>query len=162
MTATGPTATGPTATGVTRTEVTTGDGHAPATVRIQRGRWARHGGTVGVWLTRLVLMAALLGVWEWSADRWFDITFTSRPLEIWTRLTEWHQDGTLWSNTWVTVQEIVFGFALGSAAGAVLGFLLASAPVLYRVLDPFIMALYAIPKVALAPLFIVGSASACT
>ena len=130
-------------------------GTAPEIVRIDRGFWARNGTTVGVWTARVALVAALLLIWEWAADRWFDVIFTSRPSEIWARLVQWHQDDILWSNTWVTVQEILYGFALGAAAGVVLGFLLASASLLYRVLDPFIMALYSIPKVALAPLFIV-------
>lgn len=130
-------------------------GAAPETVAIDRGFWARHGVTAGVWTARVALVAALLLVWQWAADRWFDVIFTSRPSEIWNRLVQWHQDGVLWPNTWVTVQEIAYGFALGAAAGVVLGFLLASATLLYRVLDPFIMALYSIPKVALAPLFIV-------
>jgi NitT/TauT family transport system permease protein len=124
-------------------------------VQLERSRWDRHGMTVTVWAVRLVLAAALLLAWQWSADRWFDITFTSRPSDIWTRLVQWQQDGTLWANTWVTLQEIVYGFVVGALSGAVAGFLLASAPLLYRVLDPFVMALYAIPKVALAPLFIV-------
>ncbi|TDC09332.1 ABC transporter permease [Nonomuraea longispora] len=130
---------------------------APAaeTVPIERTWWERRGGTVTVALSRLALVVVLLAVWEWSAERWFDITFTSKPSAIWTRLIEWHQDGVLWANTWVTLEEIVLGFVLGSAAGALAGFLLASAPRVYRVLDPFVMALYSIPKVALAPLFIV-------
>jgi NitT/TauT family transport system permease protein len=44
---------------------------------------------------------------------------------------------------------------IGAAAGAIAGFVLASLNLIYRVLDPFVMALYSIPKVALAPLFIV-------
>ncbi|MGP3933101.1 ABC transporter permease [Nonomuraea sp. KM88] len=128
---------------------------AAETVPIERGWWERRGGTVTVALTRLALVVVLLAVWEWSAERWFDITFTSKPSAIGARLLEWHQDGVLWANTWVTLEEIVLGFVLGSAAGALAGFLLASAPRVYRVLDPFVMALYSIPKVALAPLFIV-------
>jgi NitT/TauT family transport system permease protein len=125
------------------------------TVRLDRSWWSRHGGTATVWSVRAVLVVALLVVWELTAERWFDITFTSRPSDIWTRLVQWHQDGTLWSNTWITVQEVVYGFLLGAVAGALSGFLVASFRALYQVLDPFIMALYAIPKVALAPLFIV-------
>ena len=125
------------------------------TVSLDRGWWSRHGGTTAVWSVRALLVVALLVVWELTAERWFDITFTSRPSDIWTRLVQWQQDGTLWSNTWITVQEVVYGFVVGAAAGALTGFLLASARAVYRVLDPFIMALYAIPKVALAPLFIV-------
>jgi NitT/TauT family transport system permease protein len=125
------------------------------TIPVERGWWDRHGTTAIVWLVRLTLVAALLIVWQVSADRWFDITFTSRPSDIWDRLVQWQGDGTLWTNTWVTVQEIVEGVVLGALTGAIAGFLLASAPLVYRVFDPFIMALYAIPKVALAPLFIV-------
>ncbi|MEV0163315.1 NitT/TauT family transport system permease protein [Nonomuraea fuscirosea] len=125
------------------------------TVRLDRSWWGRHGGTATVWSLRALLVVALLVVWELTAERWFDITFTSKPSDIWTRLVQWHQDGTLWSNTWITVQEVVYGFLLGAAAGALTGFVLASARAFYQVLDPFIMALYAIPKVALAPLFIV-------
>ncbi|MEO3872794.1 ABC transporter permease [Nonomuraea sp. B12E4] len=128
---------------------------SPETVPLRRGWWDRRGTATTVALARLLLVVALLSTWEWSAGRWFDLTFTSRPSAIWARLLEWHQDGVLWANTWVTLQEIVLGFVLGGAAGAVAGFPLASAPRLYRVLDPFIMALYSIPKVALAPLFIV-------
>ncbi|MCP9951192.1 ABC transporter permease [Actinomadura madurae] len=131
------------------------NGGAPETVPIERGFMGKYGGTAGVWAARVVLVAAVLLIWQWAADRWFDVIFTSRPSEIWERLVEWHEDGVLWSNTWVTIQEIVYGFALGAALGVVIGFVLASASVLYRVLDPFIMALYSIPKVALAPLFIV-------
>jgi NitT/TauT family transport system permease protein len=102
-----------------------------------------------------VLVAALLVVWELAADRWIDITFISRPSDIVTRLGEWSGDGTLWTNSWITIQEIVYGFVLGAAAGVLAGFVLASLNFVYRVLDPFMMALYSIPKVALAPLFIV-------
>ncbi|MEV0381429.1 ABC transporter permease [Nonomuraea sp. NPDC050643] len=128
---------------------------AVQTVNLDRSWWSRHGGGVTVASLRALLVVALLVTWELTAERWFDITFTSRPSDIWTRLVQWQQDGTLWSNTWITVQEVVYGFVLGAAAGALTGFLLASAPAVYRVFDPFIMALYAIPKVALAPLFIV-------
>jgi len=53
------------------------------------------------------------------------------------------------------VQEIVLGFLLGAGAGALLAYLIAPLRIVWDVLDPFLMALYAIPKVALAPLFIV-------
>lgn len=137
------------------TEATPAAASSAVTVRVERTWWNRHGTTATVWIVRLLLVAALLLLWQWSAGRLLDTTFTSRPTDIWHRLVQWEQDGTLWSNTWITVQEIIYGFLLGAAAGALAGFLLAWASLLYRVLDPFIMALYSIPKVALAPLFIV-------
>ncbi|GAB2795707.1 ABC transporter permease [Amycolatopsis magusensis] len=133
------------------------DGAATGPVRIglDRSWWQRHGVSTTVWLVRVVLVAAFLVFWEVSADRWIDITFISRPSDIAVRLGEWGADGTLWTNSWITIQEIVYGFGLGAAAGAIAGFVLASLKFVYRVLDPFMMALYSIPKVALAPLFIV-------
>lgn len=131
------------------------DGMEPVRVPVPRTWWERHGVTTTVWCLRLVLTVALLVCWEAAADRWFDITFTSKPSDIAERLREWSDDGTLWTNSWVTIQEVVYGFLLGAAAGALAGFVLASFTLAYRVLDPFMMALYSIPKVALAPLFIV-------
>jgi NitT/TauT family transport system permease protein len=131
--------------------VTTG----PVVIPRDRTWWQRHGTTTTVWLVRVALVAVVLTLWEIAADRWIDITFVSRPGDIVGRLGDWVADGTLWTNTWITVQEIVYGFLLGAAAGVLAGFVLASLNFLYRVLDPFMMALYAIPKVALAPLFIV-------
>jgi NitT/TauT family transport system permease protein len=127
----------------------------PVVIPRDRTWWQRHGTTTTVWLVRVALVAVFLALWEIAADRWIDITFISRPSDIVSRLGDWVGDGTLWTNTWITVQEIVYGFLLGAAAGVLVGFVLASLTFLYRVLDPFMMALYAIPKVALAPLFIV-------
>jgi NitT/TauT family transport system permease protein len=127
----------------------------PTVIALDRTWWQRHGTTTMVWLVRVVLVTALLVLWEIAADRWIDITFISRPSEIVGRLGDWIEDGTLWSNSWITIQEIVYGFLLGAAAGVLAGFVLASLTFAYRVLDPFMMALYSIPKVALAPLFIV-------
>ncbi|MUL41993.1 ABC transporter permease [Streptomonospora sp. PA3] len=124
-------------------------------VALQRSWWERNGRTTSIWSARIALIAGLIAVWQLAAGRIFDPSFTSRPSDIWTRLVEWNADGTLWMHSWITLQEVVYGYALGSAGGALLGFVLTSLPTVYRVLDPFIMALYAIPKVALAPLFIV-------
>ncbi|WP_181766533.1 ABC transporter permease [Streptomyces albidus (ex Kaewkla and Franco 2022)] len=127
----------------------------PVRIPVERTWWQRHGRTATVWGVRLLLIAVLLTAWEMTAGSLFDITFTSKPSDIAGRLGEWSGDGTLWQHSWVTIQEIVYGFLLGAAAGALAGFVLASLQLAYRVLDPFMMALYSIPKVALAPLFIV-------
>lgn len=127
----------------------------PVRVSLNRTWWQKYGTTTTVWALRLLLVVGVVALWEVAADRWIDITFTSKPSEIVQRLGEWAGDGTLWSNSLVTIQEIVYGFLLGAVTGALAGFVLASLTFVYRVVDPFMMALYSIPKVALAPLFIV-------
>jgi NitT/TauT family transport system permease protein len=57
---------------------------------------------------------------------------------------------------WVTVMEIGAGFALGASIGLVLGVLLATVRLLRATLYPYVIAFQALPKVVLAPLFIVG------
>lgn len=122
---------------------------------VERSWWDKYGDTATVWISRTVLLVVVLVLWEVASGRWIDDTFISRPSDIVDRLSEWWSDGTLATNTWITVQEIVYGFLLGAAAGAFAGYLFGASRFVYRVLDPFIMALYSIPKVALAPLFIV-------
>ncbi|WP_246244200.1 hypothetical protein [Amycolatopsis pithecellobii] len=92
-----------------------------------------------MWSLRIGLPALILVLWQVSADHWIDSTFTTKPTDIVRRLGEWSGDGTLWTNTWITVQEIVYGFLIGAAAGALAGFVPASLNLLYRVLDPFVM-----------------------
>jgi len=129
--------------------------HGPIEEPAHRTWWEKHGTAVLVTVFRLLLLAAALLAWQLMSGPVIDKTFVSSPTEVWHQLTAWSGDGTLWRNTWITIKEVVLGFVFGSVAGAVAGFLIASARLLARVLDPFIMGLYSIPKVALAPLFIV-------
>ena len=122
---------------------------------VERSWWDRNGATSTVWMVRLVLLVGVLVLWQAASGRWIDGTFISKPTDIVGRLGTWAGDGTLASNTWITVQEIIYGFLIGAATGALAGYLLGASRFVWRVLDPFIMALYSIPKVALAPLFIV-------
>jgi NitT/TauT family transport system permease protein len=55
---------------------------------------------------------------------------------------------------WATVYATLLGFAIGAAAGMVGGIWLGLSPFLSRLLDPYIWAFNALPKVALAPLFL--------
>jgi NitT/TauT family transport system permease protein len=117
--------------------------------------WDRHGGTVVVAVSRLAVLAAALVAWQVMSGPVIDPTLVSSPSAVWDRLVQWAGNGTLWPNTWITVEEIVIGYVIGAAAGVVFGFAVAAQARLARVLDPFVIALYSIPKVALAPLFIV-------
>lgn len=54
-----------------------------------------------------------------------------------------------------TLSEALLGFAIGSALGIVLGAVVSQLPILKRVLLPYIVGLQSLPKVAIAPLFVV-------
>jgi sulfonate transport system permease protein len=109
---------------------------------------------------RIGLLAVFLVAWEALAGNpktefaLVDRFWTSQPSDIAARLVEWISGGTLWLHLFITLQEMGVGLVIGSVAGVGLGFLLGQNLTLARVLDPFIMAIYSIPKLALAPLFI--------
>jgi NitT/TauT family transport system permease protein len=109
---------------------------------------------VRIWLLRTILLAAFLAVWEAAGGRLVSLFFISRPsliaAKFWTILI----DGTLLRHMAVTTGEAVAGFIIGGLAGAALGLVLGRSRLLAETLDPFIVAFYSLPKVALAPMFI--------
>lgn len=140
--------------------VPTADRAAPASggpVKEERKRtwWGRNGRTTTVWGLRLGLLLAFLALWQAAQLLGANPMFISNPLAVFDQLVEWLGDGTIAMHTWITVQEVALGYVIGAVTGALAGFVLASIHLIYDVFEPFMMALYSIPKVALAPLFIV-------
>lgn len=109
---------------------------------------------VGRSLARIVLALIFLAIWEYqpSANLRF---WMSGPVEIVARLVRWIIDGSLWENVGATVLAMALGYVIGTGSGIALGLLFGLMPRVYRVLSPYITALYAMPKIALAPLFVI-------
>jgi NitT/TauT family transport system ATP-binding protein len=78
-----------------------------------------------------------------------------RPSTVWGRFVEALTGGTVLSNVLVTAKESLLGFACGSSTAIFFGYLLAKEKALERLLSPYIVAMQAIPIVALAPLLII-------
>jgi len=107
---------------------------------------------VRVW--QLGLFALLLFGWEASVRLgWVDAFFFSKPSDIALRILEWFRSGEIYVHLWVTFLETLLAFAIGTVLGVVMGLWLALAPTASAVLDPFIKAMNAIPRVILAPIF---------
>jgi len=104
---------------------------------------------------RLGFGLAVLVLWEAAAGRVIDPFWFSSPLRIARHLIEWVREGTLFGHLLVTLRETFLGFLLGSVAGIAVGVALSRLEFVARVLDPFIVAANGIPRVALAPLFII-------
>jgi NitT/TauT family transport system permease protein len=101
------------------------------------------------------LALLVLGAWQAGASaKLLDPFFFSRPSDIAGRVATWIANGSLWRHLFVTVEESLLGLAIGAAFGITLGFALARAPFAARVLDPYIKMLNAVPRVVLAPLFL--------
>jgi len=79
----------------------------------------------------------------------------SNPLAVASKLVELLTTPSMWLDIQTTVTEFALGYLIGAVAGVALGVLLGRSKFLADVLQPYIMALYSIPKVALTPLFII-------
>lgn len=103
---------------------------------------------------RGVLLVVVIGGWQLSSGTLIDPFYVSRPSDIFVRLGEWASSDTLVTNLYATLQATLLGFLIGSLIGIGVGFVLGRSPMVARIVDPFIIAVYSLPKIALAPLFI--------
>lgn len=127
----------------------------PLLIPLERTWWQRYGHRVTIWSARVLVLIVALGSWALLSGPVLDPQFVGSPQGVVERLVQWTLSGVLWSNSWITIQEVVLGFLLGASTGAILAYLIAAIKPLWDVLIPYLLALYSIPKVALAPLFIV-------
>jgi len=105
-------------------------------------------------ILQILLIGSFLLLWEYASDRWVPKLLVSKPSDIWATIWRWLNDGTYARNLWVTIQATAGGFGLGTAAGMALGFATGAWRRLGEVLQPIVTAFYTLPRLALAPLFL--------
>jgi len=93
--------------------------------------------------------------WQYASGRLVREAYVSKPTDIAQRLYELFATGEIWPALKVTGEELALSYVIGVALGLLLGYALGRAPRLARIIEPYLMAFYGIPKIALAPLFII-------
>ncbi|MCH5675358.1 ABC transporter permease [Streptomyces gilvus] len=124
-----------------------------------RARAARRRRIV-VTATRVLLLVAVLGLWEvFSRAKVIDPFNFSMPSKIWDQIWTWVTHGTalgsLGEQIWYTLYEALLGWVLGVVAGVVLGIALGRIRFLADVLGPYIKVLNSMPRIILAPIFLI-------
>ena len=118
------------------------------------GRRARLAWRLSVWSGRAALVLGFLAAWQLSAGRLLDDSVTSSPVRVAAAWWSMASGAAFYNDIGATA----FEFAAGWSAGVVLAIVLACALVLsksgYRLFEPFLLALYGIPMVALGPLLL--------
>ncbi|WP_396954532.1 ABC transporter permease [Neobacillus sp.] len=112
-------------------------------------RWVR--------LYQAIIFLLFFSSWEVSSQKqWIDPLIFSSPTKIWNLFLNKLQDGSLITNIGVTLTETVLGFILGTLLGTILAAILWWSPMISKILDPYLVILNAMPKVALGPILIVA------
>ena len=106
------------------------------------------------WLSASLLVA-VLAIWELAA-RQFGLSALVLPAPSAVALSLWSglASGYFWPHLWATLQALLLGLLIGSAVGLLAGMVLAESELLERVLKPYVVVSQVVPKLALAPLFV--------
>src|SRR5689334_15379503 len=108
------------------------------------------------------ILVALVGSWEVAAaHHWIDPFFFSQPSVFAARAWRWLAEPgfllgghNIYHHLFVTIEEMAGGFSSGVAFGVAIGFALGRSQFWSVVLNPYIQVLNALPRLVLAPIFV--------
>lgn len=121
-------------------------------MKLDRRSIARH----APWVTTPLLFVVLVLLWDaYVVGFQVSALILPRPGQVGSAMVRMLQDPRTLAHAWTTLYETLAGFGIAVVVGVVLGALLGKVAWLESTLNPFIVALQVMPKVALVPLFIV-------
>jgi NitT/TauT family transport system permease protein len=121
----------------------------------KRGAGARNRVRLLRWGAQTAILAALIGLWQLAAGRVISKLFISSPSDIAEAFGRWAGDGTLLRDGLATLESTVIGFGIGGAAALIVGYTLGVSKTLAGIVEPFITALWGLPRIALIPLLMI-------
>ncbi len=120
----------------------------------------RRRGRIAVNCCRAGVLVVVLGLWELLASTGaIDAFITSSPSRIAVKLSELSRDGELFRHAAVTLGETLAGFVIATAVGTLIAIALWWCEPLRKVLEPHLVVLNALPKIALGPIIIIWMGS---
>ena len=111
--------------------------------------------TLRIFSLRAVVLAGILGLWWAASGTLIDRLFVSDPISVVKSFVQISLDGTLWWHLESTLLEMTLGYILGVTVGVALAIIVTLIPWGGQIVRPLMLGVFAIPKVALAPLIIV-------
>lgn len=103
----------------------------------------------------LALLVVVVAVWKFYVSASGVSPYVLPPPDdVWRSMVHLLGESRTWYHTWITVQEILIGFAFALVGGIVVGVVIGEIPIVDRAVSPFLIAMQVLPKVAIIPLFI--------
>jgi NitT/TauT family transport system permease protein len=105
---------------------------------------------------RIIMMVSFILLWQIASNKeWINSFLFSSPKDIFELLAKYISNGELFKHLSISLYETVLGLVIGTILGIVIAIVLWWNKFLSKVLDPFLVVLNALPKTALAPIFII-------
>lgn len=104
---------------------------------------------------RGLIVVGVLALWQLASGPFLPRYAVSDPLQVGKTLTQILSSKSGWVNIRITAVELLVGLGVGVAIGTVTGLVLGTFRATGRILEPLIAAVNGIPKIALAPVFLI-------
>jgi NitT/TauT family transport system permease protein len=122
--------------------------------------------TVIVRTAQIAILVGFLAAWEYlpkvgslaEQTHWLNPFFISSPSRVSQRLYDLFSGSirvNIWPYIWATFGAALIGTVIGMGFGFVLGLILSNSVMASRILHPFIVAINAIPRIALIPIIVI-------
>lgn len=105
-------------------------------------------------ISRILLIGGVLLAWELLSGPVLPLRYTSKPSEVVGVLVNWVTTGEIWDHLATTFFQVLVGYIIGVVVGISSALFLTSFRRTHEILRPFIMAIYGIPRVAVAPIIV--------
>lgn len=107
-------------------------------------------------ISQILIIVAFFGIWEYLANKNIINSFVfSKPSKIINTIINLAVQNNLFNHIFVTLEEVLIAFVLGTLLGFIIAVILYEVPLLSSILDPFLTMINSLPKVALGPLIII-------
>ena len=107
-------------------------------------------------IIQISILVLFIGLWELLAQVGAIDTFTlSCPSRMWKTFIELASSGTLLTHMWVTLYEAIIGFLIATLLGTLIAIILWWNETFFRILEPYLVVLNSLPKIALGPILII-------
>ncbi|MDI3547589.1 MAG: NitT/TauT family transport system permease protein [Halanaerobiales bacterium] len=107
-------------------------------------------------ILQIAILLAFIGLWELMGQMgWINTFLMSQPSKILNLFIKMCQNGQLYHHIKITLTENIIGFSSGTILGILIAILLWWSDFLFNLLEPYLVILNSIPKVALGPVMIV-------
>jgi NitT/TauT family transport system permease protein len=123
--------------------------------KANRRRRASFDTTLGRAMLQVLAVVAFFALWEFGVRMgWISAFLVGSPAGIFSDGYKMILSGELLSDTWYTLFEAILGFIIGTIFGSLLGLALWYSVFVARLVEPFIVAINSVPKIALAPIVV--------